>query len=96
MHYGSCRVLPVLYIHGSEMKMEVQGQAEMLLVVPQLIRMGQFQYLIAISMYVCNSNYVAGESTVRIVNYTDWQTRNGSVDKTVIQLVTPKVVVCDR
>ena len=48
------------------------------------------------SMYVCNSNYVAGESTVRIVNYTDWQTRNGSVDKTVIQLVTPKVVVCDR
>ena len=47
-------------------------------------------------MYVCNSNYVAGESTVRIVNYTDWQTRNGPVDKTVTQLVTPKVVVCDR
>ena len=48
MHYGSSRVLPVLYIHGSEMKMEVQGQAEMLLVVPQLIQMGQFQYFIAI------------------------------------------------
>ena len=30
------------------MKMEVQGQAEMLLAVPQLIRMGQFQYFIAI------------------------------------------------
>ena len=47
-------------------------------------------------MYVCNSDYVAGESTVRTVTYTDWQTRNGPVDKTVTQLVTPKIVVCDR
>ena len=48
------------------------------------------------SMYSCNSKYVAGESTVRTVTYTDWKTRNGPVDKTVTQLVTPKVVVCDR
>ena len=58
--------------------------------------MGQFQYFFCNSMCVCNSNYVAGESTVRIVNYTDWQTRNGPVNKTVTQLVTPEVVVCDR
>ena len=48
------------------------------------------------SIYVCNSDYVAGESTVRTVTYTDWQTRNGPVNKTVTQLVTPKIVVCDR
>ena len=30
-----------------------------------------------------------------MVNLTDWQTRFGPVNKTVTQLVTPKVVVCD-
>ena len=45
---------------------------------------------------ICSTSYVAGGSTVRTVTYTDWQTRNGPVNKTVTQIVTPKVVVWDR
>ena len=42
-----------------------------------------------------NSNNVAAESTVKTVDITDWQTRFGPMKKTVTQLVTPKVVVCN-
>ena len=41
-----------------------------------------------------NSFGIPGETTIKIVNYTDWQTRNGPISKLVTQLVTPKVVVC--
>ncbi|XP_019850941.1 PREDICTED: leishmanolysin-like peptidase [Amphimedon queenslandica] len=43
-----------------------------------------------------NGDYVADESTVKMVNLTDWQTRFGPTNKTVTQLVTPKVVEVGR
>ena len=55
--------------------------------------------IIIIIMYfitgIFNSYYVASESTVKAVTYTNWQTRFGPLTKTVNQLVTPKVVVCN-
>ena len=44
---------------------------------------------------IFNSSYVAAESTVKAVTYTNWQTRLGPLTKRVNQLVTPKVVVCN-
>ena len=37
--------------------------------------------------------YVADENTVKVVNYTNWETRNGAINKTVSLIVTPNVVV---
>ena len=75
--------------------MEGRGRAEMIMVALQPPKMGQFQCRF-FDYIICSTSYVAGESTVRTVTYTDWQTRNGPVNKTVTQIVTPKVVVCDR
>ena len=44
---------------------------------------------------IFNSNHIAAKSTVKTVDITDWQTRFGPIKKTVTQLVTPKVVVCN-
>ena len=77
------------------MKMEGRGRAEMIMVTLQPSKMGQFQCSF-FDYIICSTSYVAGESTVRTVTYTDWQTRNGPVNKTVTQIVTPKVVVWDR
>ena len=38
-------------------------------------------------------SYVADENTVKVVNYTNWETRNGAINKTVSLIVTPNVVV---
>ena len=75
--------------------MEGRGQSEMIMEIPQSMKLGQFYYSFCYTI-IFSTSYVAGENTVRTVTYTDWQTRNGPVDKTVTQLVTPKVVVCDR
>ena len=43
--------------------------------------------------FVVYRSFITGETTVKSVTYTDWQTRNGPVTKSVSLLVTPKVKV---
>ncbi|XP_011410372.1 PREDICTED: leishmanolysin-like peptidase [Amphimedon queenslandica] len=45
---------------------------------------------------IVNGAYVADENTVKVVNYTNWETRNGPINKTVSLMVTPNVVDVGR
>ena len=49
--------------------------------------------LVFLNHFVIYRSFVTSETTVKQVTYTDWQTRNGPVTKSVLLLVTPKVKV---
>ena len=90
----NCRDSLILLLSGLEMKMEILEHLEISLDF-QLMTMGQC--INNIQNYneflIRQRTNIPSNNTIRIVNYTDWQTRTGTVDKAVVLLVTPKVVV---
>ena len=57
------------------------------------INLGKNDLWVFLNHVVVFRSFITGETTVKPVTYTDWQTRNGPVTKSVLLLVTPKVKV---
>ena len=90
----NCRDSLFLLLSGLGMKMEILEHLEVSLDF-QLITMGQCVNNIQNQneILIRQRTNIPSNNTARLINYTNWQTRTGVINKAVTLVVTPKVVV---